>query len=408
MAGNFARVVVVSALAITPIALVANERGGLAAATDRVQTVWDGFVADARQHVDELQGHSGANANPGAETQPRGSGTGGTSDRGVSPWGPQSGTSGESGVPEVSGVAVRSQPGAVMIRTVLPGGEGAGSGIVWKSDGTIITNYHVVKDSTQIQVTTADGSRHTADMVGFSRSNDIAVLKLRDAVKLVPARFDSTPEVGERVNAVGQGGGRNVLYRASGKVVGLVQSITASSEAGGALDSSDAERLRNLIATNAPIVAGYSGGPLFDLEGDVIGINTAASSTTPIEGFAVPTSTMLQVAQGIDSGKRSGDIQIGRRGSLGVYVDAHSARNSDGASVGAPVVKVLEGSAAARAGIEPGSLITGVDGVSISSSSQLTSALRGKSPGDKATLTWVDPQGEELTATVSLTTSVTN
>ena len=156
------------------------------------------------------------------------------------------------------------QRGVVMIDTVATNGEGAGSGMVLRSDGTVLTNYHVVEGSTQIRVTVPGGQKYTAEVVGHDASHDIAVLKLKGASNLATVRLDTDGvKVSEKVLAVGQGGGEGVLYAASGLVTATDRSITASDST--ALDSS--EELTDLIQTSAPIVGGYSGGPLFDADG---------------------------------------------------------------------------------------------------------------------------------------------
>lgn len=405
MAGSFRRVAALTALTVVPVgALAAEQHGGfqlsdLHSISNAVNSAISNARAQVQQGVNNLHEAAGR---AGSSDQ-----NGGVAGNGTAQ-GPADGTtSGEvaGSVPEVTGVAITSQPGAVMIRTVLPGGEAAGSGIVWKSNGTILTNYHVIKGSTQIQVTVADGSTHTASMVGYSASKDIAVLKINDTVNLTAAQFDTTPTMGESVHAVGQGGGKGVLYRASGSVTALNQSITAS-ERGDTLDVSS-EKLTGLIQTNAPIVSGYSGGPLFDADGEVIGIDTAASGSTPISGFAIPSAKLLSVANDIASGKSSGEIRIGRHGALGVQVASGSVTDDSGAA-GVVVQRVADGSGALAAGISPGDAITAIDGHSVTSATALTKAVSAHDPGDKVSVTWTDASGASVTKPVTLTDAATN
>ena len=225
---------------------------------------------------------------------------------------------GASGRPQTAGV--------VLIETVLPGGEGAGTGMVLTSDGTVLTNYHVVAGSTQIRVGLPGGTRYTATVVGHDRAHDIAVLKLRGAAGLATVTLDTRGvAVGDAVHAVGQGGGQGVLYSVAGKVTGINERITARD----ASSLTPAETLTGLIRTDAAIVPGYSGGPLFDAQGEVVGVDTAASSrnttaapdgTGANEGYAIPIGQAHSIASGILAGTKTSSNHIGARAALGIQV----------------------------------------------------------------------------------------
>lgn len=312
-----------------------------------------------------------------------------------------SGSNGSSTSATTSGTAVSSssQPGVVMIDTVLPGGEGAGSGIVLSSSGTILTNYHVVAGSTSIRVTAADGKAYTGTVIGFDESHDIAVVKISGATNLTAATFDTTPDVGEAVTAVGQGGGQGTLYKTSGTVTASNQQITASDDGSG----SNSETLTGLLKTDAQIVPGYSGGPLFDGDGEVIGMDTAASSSTPITGYAITSSTALSYANLITAGTKTATNHIGTRAALGVGISTQATGSS-----GASVVQVTSGSAADKAGITQGDTIISVAGRQVADGSTLGDLIDRYYPGQQVNVGWVDAAGASHTATVTLGTAQTN
>lgn len=312
------------------------------------------------------------------------------------------------------------QRGVVMIDSVTTNGEGAGSGMVLRSDGTVLTNYHVVEGSTQIRVTVPGGQKYTAEVVGHDESHDIAVLKLKGASNLATVRLDTDGvKVSEKVLAVGQGGGEGVLYAASGLVTATDRSITASDST--ALDSS--EELTGLIQTSAPIVGGYSGGPLFDADGEVIGIDTAAASSNSLtaygngssrsaEGYAIPITQAKSLADTILAGTKTSTNHIGHRAALGIaVVPSGSSRRGMtpyGGSSGVTVQNVQSGSATASTGLAAGDVITALDGTTISDTGDLADVMDGHYPGDSMKVTWTDTSGVTRTATVTLQKATTN
>jgi S1-C subfamily serine protease len=172
-------------------------------------------------------------------------------------------------------------------------------------------------------------------------------------------------------------------------VTALDQSITASDETG-----ANAEQLSGLIQTDAAIAAGDSGGPLYDADGAIIGMDTAASSTGPAQGYAIPIATAETIAAQIESGVDNATIHQGYPAFLGVSVQ-------DTAS-GATVAEVVPGGAAESAGLVAGDVITAIDGTAISSAHGLSSALAGYNAGDRVTVTWTTAAGTTQTAGVVL------
>src|SRR5215831_7652968 len=189
-----------------------------------------------------------------------------------------------------SQIASRVSPGLVDVTSTLgyAGATAAGTGIVLTSNGEVLTNNHVINGATSVKVTDiGNGKTYQATVVGYDASHDIAVLQLSGASGLTTTTGDSsTVRVGDSVVGIGNAGGKGGTPSvAAGTVTALNQSITASDEG-----SSSSERLSGLIETNADIQAGDSGGPLVNSHGQVIGVDTAASSgsggsSDPFGGF---------------------------------------------------------------------------------------------------------------------------
>jgi len=181
----------------------------------------------------------------------------------------------------------------VLIDTLLADGAAAGTGLVLESDGLVATNHHVIDGAEQIVVTDpSTGQRYAAEVVEDDPTDDVAILQLTDADDLTTVTVDDDGlAAGDAVTAVGNAEGEGVLAAADGAVTGLGVSITVSGERG-----SDAERLSDLIQVDADIVSGDSGGALLDAEGEVVGMNVAASTGWNVTGYAIPIQTVLAVA----------------------------------------------------------------------------------------------------------------
>ncbi|NNC11963.1 PDZ domain-containing protein [Planctomonas sp. JC2975] len=317
--------------------------------------------------------------------------------------------------------------GVVVIDTTLSyeGSEAAGTGIVLTSSGEILTNNHVVDGSTSISVTVVStGKTYTASVVGTDATDDVAVLQLSGASGLATATLDNgSVSVGDDVTAVGNAGGTGTLTAADGTVTGTDKSITTQAE--GVVAS---ESLTGLIETDAGIQAGDSGGPLLDAQGEVIGIDTAASASSSVsDGYAIPIGNALDIAKQIESGRASSTITIGLPAFLGVEVASDSSdygysgsqgdqggqgylggqgysgsQGSTTSQAGAAIGGVIDGGPAASAGIVAGDTITAVNGTAIGSSSDLTTTLAQFHPGDSVSVTWTDSAGMSHTASVKL------
>ena len=282
--------------------------------------------------------------------------------------------------------------GVVLIDTELAGGAGAGTGVVLSDDGLVLTNYHVVDGSSDITATLAStGETYSGQVVGYDEVADVALVQLDDASGLDPAVLDDDgddDETGDGVTAVGNARGQGSLSAVSGTITATEQSITTSPP--------DAESLTGLLETNAAAVPGYSGGPMLDDEGEVIGITTAASANGVGESYAVPIEDALAVVELIEAGTEGGDVHIGPPAYLGVTVSEDA-----GTVGGTPVADVASGSPAADAGIAGGDLITAVGDTQVSEVADLLAALGQLEPGESVEITWTT-DGEQRTATVTL------
>jgi serine protease Do len=263
-------------------------------------------------------------------------------------------------------------------------GEGIGSGVIYRPDGYVITNNHVVEDATGVSVAFADGTTERASVVGTDPNTEIAVLRVsRD--NLPAAAFDqNTPIVGQLAVAIGSPSGFESTVTA-GIVSGVGREFPRELTGGG----SAARALVDLIQTDAAISPGNSGGALADRDGRIIGINVAylPPQQTGAEnlGFAIPSDTAVSVAdQLIDTGEVSTAY-------LGVFTTDLSPEDASrfGLPVdsGALVEQVVPGSAAADAGVRKGDIITGLGDAKVESYGDLLGALRDYQPGDTVTLT---------------------
>lgn len=292
------------------------------------------------------------------------------------------------------------EAGLVYINTAVGYGAGqaAGTGMILTSDGEILTNHHVVKGATAITVeVVSTGKTYRAAVVGYDATHDVALLQLQDASGLTTIEPDTSGDVqvGDKVTGVGNANGDGgAASAAAGTVAALNQSITVQSEAGGT-----SEQLSGLIQVSADIIAGDSGGALYDSDGEVIGMNTAASSgTADVTGYAVPIAQALTIAEQIGNGDESGTVHIGSTGFLGVQM----AQSAYGQSDGALVAGTVDGSAARSAGITRGSTITEFNGSRITTAAQLSKAVAAVDAGKSVSVSWTDTSGTSHTATVTL------
>jgi len=333
-----------------------------------------------------------------------------------------------------SQIASRVDPGLVDVVSTLGDEQAtaAGTGIVLTSNGEVLTNNHVIDGATSIKVTDiGNGRTYTATVVGYDATQDVAVIQLQNASGLTTASLgdSSTVQTGDNVVALGNAGGKGGTPSvAAGTVTALNQSITASDEGSG-----NSEQLSGLIETNADIQPGDSGGSLVNSYGQVIGMDTAASSGTqlqsqsgqaPEQAYAIPINEALSIAKQIEAGSASAVVHLGATAFLGVETQPAS-QGSDGGSGGSggfggfggfggsqgsqggstsgvTIAGTLPGSPAANAGLTAGDVITSVGGQSVSTSQNIAQVLVKDHPGDSISIGWVDQSGQSQTTTVTL------
>lgn len=310
-------------------------------------------------------------------------------------------------------VASKTDPGLVDINTTIDYGQAAaaGTGMVLTSNGEVLTNNHVIEGATSIKVRDiGNGQTYSAKVVGYSDTDDVAVLQLQGASGLATVSIGSSSGVttGQRIVALGNAEGRGGTPAvATGSVTALGAAITAQDEGDGTL-----EHLDNMIQTNAPIEPGDSGGPVLNASGQVIGMDTAASTDSGQTGttadvtttaFAIPISRAISIADQIEAGTTSSTVHVGETAFLGVAVSTQSGQQGIGqASTGAPVEGVIKNTPAAGIGLASGDTITAIGGHEVAAPSDLQGLIQQYRPGDKVSVTWTDPSGQSHTASVTL------
>lgn len=279
----------------------------------------------------------------------------------------------------VTDVAERVRPAIVQIVVQTAAGRGSGSGVLFRSDGHILTNEHVTQGTKHLTVVLSDGRRVDGEVIGKDADTDIAVVKIDGGP--YPTAILGTATLlrtGDGCIAIGSplglAGGPSVS-------VGVVSALGRSVEAQGA-------HLYDMIQTDAAISPGSSGGALLDSSGAVIGVTTAiAVSDAGAEGvgFATPIDIARSVASELIMTGKATHVWLGVEGSDLDQATADQLRLIGGAAI----KDVVDGSPAATAGFEPGDVIVAVDGAAVKTMAGLVVALRTHEVGDKVTLTYL-------------------
>ena len=300
--------------------------------------------------------------------------------------------------------------------------------------GLILTNNHVIDGATSVTVTlVTSGRSYPARILGYDRTDDVALLQVRGIPRLKAVAIGSSARVrvGTPVlaigNEAGQGGSPTV---APGVISNLDRIIVATDQSSGL-----SETLHGMMQTSADIRPGDSGGPLAGADGRVIGIDTAAGGSTDYSGYAIPIDQAMPIARQIEAGRQDTRVQIGLPAFLGVLLpdssstspqrqgrrDPHQADAVSGggsgctsddtaaapasiapAGTGALVNGVVCGTPAAQAGLFAGDVITSAGGHAVTSPRSLTAILSRFRPGSQVALAWVAPGGSLHTAAVTL------
>ena len=271
---------------------------------------------------------------------------------------------------------------------------GAGTGIVIDPNGVVLTNNHVIAGATDISAfDVGNGQTYGVDVVGYDRIADVAVVQLRGGGGLQTAAIGGPATIGEPVVALGNAGGAGGMPTAvGGRVVALNQSVQASDSLTGAT-----ENLGGLIQADAAIRPGDSGGPMVSGNGQVIGMNTAATESYKMsggQGYAIPIGNALGIANAIRGGAGSNTVHIGPTAFLGLGV-------VDGGG-GARVERVVGSGPAAAAGIGAGDVIIAVDNAPINGATSMTDVLIPHHPGDTINVTFRSKAGGDRTVPITL------
>lgn len=270
---------------------------------------------------------------------------------------------------------------------------GTGSGVIISKDGYIVTNNHVIADADDIEVTLHDNRTYKATVVGTDPSTDLALIQIKEKnLPTVPFVNSDDVHIGQWVLAVGNPMGLNStvtagIVSAKGRNINILK---------------DKYAVENFIQTDAAINPGNSGGALVNLNGGLVGINTAIASPTGTfagYGFAVPANIVNKVVEDL---LEYGMVQ---RGVLGVMIrtlDGNLAKEKDlDLTQGVYVDSLMENSAAGKAGVKVGDVILAVDGVAVSTSPELQGVIARHRPGEEVTLK-IDRNGKETEIKVTL------
>ncbi len=330
---------------------------------------------------------------------------------------------------DVAAIAAEVEPATVDISASGPLGADAGTGMIISPSGLVLTNNHVINDSMTLaaQINGA-GKKYTATVVGADPTADVALLQLHGGTHFKTVQIGDSSQVvlGQPVVAIG-----NALDLPGPETVtdGVISAISRDVPVSDPVTGLQ-EDLKGVLQTSAPISSGNSGGPLVDASGQVIGMDTAAASSSGGAnasdiGFAIPISGAMAIVRQIESGKASSTIFIGPHAIMGVTVTsvacAEGQDNCPGlgsslfgglpfgfstyaapVSKGAVIEQVETGSPAARAGMSVGDVITTVNGQAVTSVSGLTKLMAGKKVGARVAIGWVDQQGARHSAILSL------
>ena len=296
-----------------------------------------------------------------------------------------------------------AEQGMVQINTIIQyqGVLGFGAGIVLSPDGIVLTNNHVIAGADTINATSVgNGQNFRAQLLGYDRTDDVAVLQLLGAGDLpaAPIGDSSQIRIGEPVVSLGNANGNGKpISREQGPVTTTGANIDADDDLTGS-----SEQLTGLIGVAAPLRPGDSGGPLVNGAGQVIGLNVAASVNYRLgspggKGFAIPINRALAIASQIQSKTPSDAVHIGPPAMLGIGVGTAQQNGS-----GVVVRDVLSGTPAEQSGLVRGDVITSLDGVTLNDATTLTAVLDRHYPGDAVDVVWQDRTGHQRTAKLTL------
>lgn len=304
----------------------------------------------------------------------------------------------------VEAVAAKVLPSVVALAVSGGGSSGSGSGVVLDADGLILTNDHVVTlggeispQQAEITASFSDGTKARATVVGTDPLTDTALVKVEDVDDLAPVTIGKSGnlDVGEQVVAIGSPFGLDATVT-SGIVSALDRPVEVARDQDGNVTAYPA------IQTDAAINPGNSGGPLVNMDGQLVGINASIRSTSSGSGaesgsiglgFAIPIDEVLPIVEQLRAGEKPTHARLG----IQVSDAAGRAGSSDSTLTGARIEELERGSAAARAGLESGDVITAIDDHPIDDTEALIATVRSYRPGDTVKVTYLRNGKEDTT-----------
>jgi S1-C subfamily serine protease len=274
------------------------------------------------------------------------------------------------------------------------------TGIIVSADGLVLTSNNDITGATSVTATlVSSGQTYTARVLGYDATQDVALLKLEGAAHLPAVTLGNSSQVtiGMPVLALGNAEGQGGVTPAAGVITALDRSIYS-----GLGDQELApQNLRGMQQTSAQVGPGDDGGPLADSDGRVIGMITTAntpSGQASTVGFAIPINTAMAIAHEISNGQASSTVYLGEPGFLGVQVKAGTSQ----APSGALIADVIGGTPASRAGLAAGDVITGLNGLPVTTPASLHTFLQRYHSGDVISVRWTALHGATHTTQITL------
>ena len=274
------------------------------------------------------------------------------------------------------------------------------TGIIVSADGLVLTSNNDITGATSVTATlVSSGRTYTARVLGYDATQDVALLKLEGAAHLPAVTLGNSSQaiIGMPVLALGNAEGQGGVTPAAGGITALDRSINSGDGDQGLAP----QNLRGMQQTSAHVGPGDDGGPLADSDGRVIGMITTANSPSgqlSTVGFAIPINTAMAIAREISHGQASSTVYLGEPGFLGVQVKAGASQ----APSGALIADVIGDTPASRAGLAAGDVITGLNGLPVTTPASLHSLLQRYHSGDVVSVRWTALHGATHTTQLTL------
>jgi S1-C subfamily serine protease len=274
------------------------------------------------------------------------------------------------------------------------------TGIVVSADGLVLTSNNDIAGSTSVKATLAGSGRtYPVRVLGYDPTQDVALLQLEGATDLPAVTLGNSSQVttGMPVLALGNAQGQGGVTPAAGIITALDRSINSGGEVQGLIT----QNLHDMEQTSAQVGLGDDGGALADSAGQVIGMITTANTASGQQsttGFAIPVNTAMAIARQISNGQASSTVHLGEPGFLGVELNTSTSRDPSGALIAG----VIGGTPASRAGLAAGDIITGLNGLPVTTPAALSTLLQRYHPGDVVSVSWTPVHGSTHTTQITL------